>query len=442
MKTTKKIICFMIAVIITVAALPHISFAQSGLSIESTKVYDGMDKSYSQGYMPRIANDHAYIVLPLKGNVQGDTITVTPELDTEGPFEYGNYQFNVNKVNGVFLIKLNLPLKADRKNGLYPVTFNVSYEPKQAQSPDGEPIESGEMQQSFTVYVSITDGKKASSAAELFITGYKVSPKKVNGGDDFEVSLTIENIGGSTAKKIRLTYDGTEGETGKVIYPKNPLNTIRVDDLAAGKSTTVKFKMTASKDAMAGSQAFTVAVTYNSGEFSQQLTVDVAQPLDVSIDEIQMPQEVISGESIMIPISILNKGKAAIYDVTCKLDMDGCYGSSVYIGEVAAGTTGYAEMKVFIGTLSQGSLYGGTYGELHITYKDADGSEYDEKTELHTTIMESVADDDAVAANAEATPQVQPVSQWYVSVIVGVAVIAIAVAVIMVVSYQRKLRLK
>jgi len=438
----KKLICLLFAVTFVITVMPSLALAQSGLSIESAKVYDGMDNSYSQGYMPRVSNGKAYIVLPLVGDTQDDIITVTPQLDTDGPFVYGNYIFNVKKANGIYLVRLNLPLKENRKNGLYPITFNISYTPKQAQSRDGEQAEAMEMQQSFTVYVSITDGKKASSAAELFITGYKVSPKKVAGGDDFDVTVTIKNIGGSEAKKVRLVYDGAEGEQGKTIKPKNPLNTIRVSNISAGATKDVKFTMTASKDAIAGSQAFMVNITYSGGELSQQLTVDVTQPLDVSVDEIQMPQEVISGESVMIPISILNKGKAAIYDVTCKLEMDGCYGSSVYIGEVQAGTTGYAEMKVFIGTLSQGSLYGGTFGNLNITYKEADGSEYTDTTELRTTITEPVKEDDAVAANAEAAPQLQPVSQWYVSVIVGIAVIAIAVALIMIMSYQRKLRLK
>ena len=440
MKRIGKLLCLLTAIAIIATALPLMGRAQNGLSIESTKVYDGMDKRYSQGYMPKVANGKALIILPLTGDTQGDCITVTPQLDTEGPFVYGNYQFNVNKVNGVFLVKLNLPLKADRKNGLYPVIFDIKYD--MPTNPSDEIAEGVEMQQSFTVYVSITDGKKTSSAAELFITDYKTTPKRVAGGEDFEVSVTLRNIGGSTAKKIRLTYDGQEGEPGKALTPKNPLNTIRVDDLSPGKSTTVKFKMTASKDAIAGSQAFTVAVTYNGGEFTQLLTVDVTQPLDISVDEIQIPQELMSGESVMMPISILNKGKSAIYDVTCRLEMDGCYGSSVYIGEVQAGTTGYAEMKVFIGTLSQGSLYGSTYGELHITYKEADGSEYTDTTELRTTIIEPVIDGGDVTANAEAVPKVQPVSQWYVSVIVGVAVIAIAAAVIIIVSYERKLKLK
>ena len=440
MKIIKRFFCIMLTALFACAVLPHITLAQSGLSIENSKVYEGMDKSYSQGYMPRVANGTAYIVLPLVGDTQDDIITVTPQLDTDVPFVYGNYQFNVKKANGVYLVRLNLPLKAYRQNGLYPVTFNISYDMKRGQ--DGEQSEVIEMQQSFTVYVSITDGKKASSAAELFITGYKVSPKKVNGGDDFDVTVTIKNIGGSEAKKIRLVYDGTEGEFRKTIKPKTPLNTIRVSKIAAGATKELKFTMTASKDAIAGSQAFIVNISYNSGELSQVLTVDVTQPLDVSVDEIQMPQEVTSGESVILPISILNKGKAAIYDVTCKLEMDGCYGSSVYIGEVQAGTTGYAEMKVFVGTLSQGSLYGGTFGELHITYKEADGSEYTDTTELRTTITEPQTENDNQQYDDEERPALQPVSQWYVSVIVGIAVIAIAVAVIIVVSYQRKLRLK
>ena len=560
----KRFLCILLIFIIAVAFMPTVIFAQSGLSIESSKVYDGMDKSYSQGYMPRVKNGYAYIVLPLVGETEGDVITVTPQLDTDGPFVYGNYIFNVKKASGVYLVKLNLPLKSDRQNGLYPVTFDISYFTKSVQLANGERTESTEAQQSFTVYVSITDGEEPSPAAELFITGYKiapttvksgddftvtltvkniggsvankvrlayegndegtispknalniiriddikageekivkfamkaskdtesgrqafivsitydggemsqrlyvevlqpnqpkpekekqpaelfitdykVSPKQVNGGDDFDVTVTIKNIGGSAAEKIRLTYDGAEGESGKVITPKTALNIIRVANMKAGAEKKIKFTMTASKDAVAGKQSFSVAITYSGGELMQMLNVNVIQPLDVSVDEIQMPQEVMSGESVMIPISILNKGKSAIYDVTAKLDMDGCYGSSVYIGEVAAGTTGYAEMKVFIGTLSQGSLYGGTFGSLNITYKEADGSEYTDTTELRTTITEPQSDDENKTDTDEEQPVLQPVSQWYVSVIVGIAVIAIAVAVIIVVSYQRKLRIK
>ena len=560
----KKLICLLFAVMFVITVMPSLALAQSGLSIESSGIYDGMDKSYSQGYMPRVKNGYAYIVLPLVGDTEGDVITVTPQLDTDGPFVYGNYIFNVKKANGVYLIKLNLPLRADRQNGLYPVIFDIGYFAKAVQLANGEKTESTEAEQSFTVYVSITDGKEPSPAAELFITGYKVapatvksgedftvdltikniggsvakkvrlsyegndegtispknalniiriddikageekivkfamkaskdtesgrqafivsitydggemsqrlyvevlqpnqpkpekekqpaelfitdykvSPKQVNGGDDFDVTVTIKNIGGSAAEKIRLTYDGAEGESGKVITPKTALNTKRVASIKAGAERKVKFTMTASKDAVAGKQSFSVAITYSGGELMQMLNVNVIQPLDVSVDEIQMPQEVMSGESVMIPISILNKGKAAIYDVTAKLDMDGCYGSSVYIGEVAAGTTGYAEMKVFIGTLSQGSLYGGTFGSLNITYKEADGSEYTDTTELRTTITEPQSEDENKADTDEEQPKLQPVSQWYVSVIVGIAVIAIAVAVIMIMSYQRKLRLK
>ena len=125
MKRIGKLLCLLTAIAIIAAAVPLMGRAQNGLSIETTKVYDGMDKSYSQGYMLKVANGKALIILPLTGDTQGDCITVTPQLDTEGPFVYGNYQFNVNKVNGVFLVKLNLPLKADRKNGLYPVIFDI-----------------------------------------------------------------------------------------------------------------------------------------------------------------------------------------------------------------------------------------------------------------------------------------------------------------------------
>ena len=67
------------------------------LSIDTATVYEGMQTSYGQGYLPTVAEGKATILLPLLGNTLGQRIRVTPELTAGGPYVLGNYQFDLNK---------------------------------------------------------------------------------------------------------------------------------------------------------------------------------------------------------------------------------------------------------------------------------------------------------------------------------------------------------
>ncbi len=53
------------------------SGGMSGFSIDNQNIYEGMENSYSRGYVPKIGNDNAVLVLPLqaKHKVSGNQIT-------------------------------------------------------------------------------------------------------------------------------------------------------------------------------------------------------------------------------------------------------------------------------------------------------------------------------------------------------------------------------
>lgn len=133
--------------VFTVTALA----AENALQIDTDNIYEGMTRSYAQGYVPTVSGGYAHFVLPLKSNdalIMSITITPVIGTDEKSPFVYGNYEFPVSPdANGVFLVKLSLPLKAGRINGTYPVTFRASY------------VQSGTtVTQDFPIYVSIADG--------------------------------------------------------------------------------------------------------------------------------------------------------------------------------------------------------------------------------------------------------------------------------------------
>ena len=62
------------------------------LIIDSWSLYDGMDKTYGAGYVPRVVNGCCYIIFPLIGETYDGKVTVTADLGAtaDSPFVFGN----------------------------------------------------------------------------------------------------------------------------------------------------------------------------------------------------------------------------------------------------------------------------------------------------------------------------------------------------------------
>ena len=145
--------------------LALLGFAYAALAAEGSALYihtryDIKGQTYGSGYVPMVSNNAAHIVLPLTTGQTGlSPLRVTPVFDAgaDSPFSYGNYEFNVSwdPDKEIFPVTLDLPLKADRKNGVYPVEFRCAY------------TDAGEnaYTQSFTVQVTISDGQDPNWAA-------------------------------------------------------------------------------------------------------------------------------------------------------------------------------------------------------------------------------------------------------------------------------------
>ena len=137
----KRVITIFIAVIMLILSIPVAYAAGGKLVIDNQNVYKGMNTSYSKGYKPTVKDGKATIILPLiyeGGNkIIGDRITVTPDLGNpaDSPFSYSNYQMNVSLSNNTindgkskvssYLVRLEIPLSANRANGTYPVVINT-----------------------------------------------------------------------------------------------------------------------------------------------------------------------------------------------------------------------------------------------------------------------------------------------------------------------------
>ena len=420
------------------------------LIIDSRNLYEGMDRTYAQGYVPRIVNGRADIILPLLGETYDGKVTVTADLGAtaDSPFIFGNYSQTAGGW-GRYVFALEIPLVSERINGSYPVTLKADYLDVLGQ----------QKQQSFTVYVTVTDGKNPPDPndvpkqevekPELFISECTVDPGTVGGEEEFSVSVTIDNIGSIRARSVRLSY----GSEAAGIIPAETNSAMHLENISSGKSEAVSFNLRTTKDVLAGEQPFYITLDYvdlYGGVYTNTRTflVHVTQPAEMSYDSVSLPREVTAGETISLPANVFNIGKSTLRNVTVNLSGAGLYPtSSVFLGDIQPGQAGYGEMKVFVGMLSMTEGYTESYGRTSavytISYTDDAGEAHTVEQQLSTEIKQPVIAGEKTEAERKAEEeQKRAMSQWWVSALVAFAIISIVVALIVVGKFTRMMKMK
>ena len=420
------------------------------LIIDSWNLYDGMDKTYGAGYVPRVVNGCCYIIFPLIGETYDGKVTVTADLGAtaDSPFVFGNYSQTAAGW-GRYVFMFEIPLVKGRIHGSYPVTLKADYLDVLGQ----------QKQQSFTLYVTISDGKNPPDPndvpkqevekPELFISNCIITPDTVNGEEIFTAEVTIDNIGTIRARSVRLSY----GSEAAGIIPADTNNAMHLENIASGESATVSFALRTTGDVLAGEQPFYVTLDYvdlYGGVYTNTRTflVHVTQPAKMSCDPVSLPKEITAGETISLPANVFNIGKSPLRNVTVNLTGAGLFPtSSVFLGDIQPGQAGYGEMKVFVGMLSMTEGYTESYGKTSavytVTYTDDAGEAHTAEQQLSTEIKQPILDGEKTDAEKQAEEeQKRAMSQWWISALAAFAVIAIIVAVIVVSKFTRMMKVR
>lgn len=446
------------------------------LRLDDQNVYPGMEKAYQDGYVPAVEENTAAVILPLVAR-EGSTIqsvTAVPDLGdgSQSPFVFRNYQKTfgktVEQINGteqqkeVFLIRFDLELVEERKNGAYPVNIKISYDT------DAET----EMQQDFTVYVQITDEKvtpsptatpKPTSTAgpepsaspeptpeetpvpsaetpeteqpdmqgteEVITDGAALSLGGADGGGAVSVAGTGEEKPSPEPKVIITKCTGVPehiyaGETveftavlkntnkkkpvqnmtvaitceAEGIRLKSDSNTFYFDYLGTEKTLEVPLKFQIDEKTAAGKYTVLFALSYDNPDAepltsSGQIDLKVEQKNEVEMEVGEIAEEVNAGDSMQIPIQVMNLGRGMVYNVRCSVEVPGLRADkSLFLGNIDGGTAASGEFGVFAGIVNEDAeeadqRYGRTSGRIVLTYEDEDGEETQEFQDMAITIQ-------------------------------------------------------
>lgn len=413
------------------------------LIIDNTNIYDDMEKSYSEGYVPVTEAGILKLVLPLKatGDIKDNTITTGLYLGDgdSTPFIYKNYQKNVslmeNDVNNgaakvsSYLVTYMLDLKEDRINGNYPIIVRISFL-------DGKGVKK---EQEFTIYAVITDGinpNEEKSTEEIVTEEIKEEPpsfvpkvlvketkcdkERLLAGEDVSIDIVLENTSKEKAVK-NMTVNVSSEE--KNISLESASESTYIERIGAGESFTVNYKYHINPATPQGEYILDVTMDYADSEGAAynsngKAIIKVFQEEKLSFDKLDIGNEVELGDTVMASFQVMNLGKATVYNVRAIIEADGLTPKgTVFFGNIEAGDSIQESTTIEITGLSGTSSYGETNGMITYYYEDGMGNEYTYTEDFATVIK-------APAVYNKPVEKKDDTSQWWVIMAVIVTVIS------------------
>ena len=411
----------------------------TALTIDTENIYDGMDKAYEDGYVPKVENGFMYIVLPMlsNGNIYQNRIKVSLGLGSgaSSPFVMANYEKtfemetvtpkNSNEEKELFLIEFTVKLSSERINGVYPVAVNIS-----GYDDSGTPIDC-----SYTIYVTITDGKSnqvtqpapevATAEPVVYISNSVVQPDKVMAGEEFTLTVTLKNS--LTTKSVKNML--VKIDTGNLhINLLENTNVFQVDKIPAGGETELTFRLGSDASIPAGKYNLNFTFNYDSSKTlnlssSGSTIVEIHQPANMELVMPRFSQSVTVGETIPLSLQVMNMGRDPMYNVRCTVSGFGFAPSNTgYIGTMDAGSSATTEVELYIIALNasqgneNGSQYGNTVGTVTLIYEDETGQEYQQETQFETTVNRPVVEVPQTASGEDAEEKAE--GQWWISVLI------------------------
>lgn len=413
------------------------------ISIDNQNVYEGMDMSFSEGYIPRVTGGYAVVVLPLlcEGTLAGNQLCASVDLGNSAtiPFVCKNYEKTVSCTSAsIYLVSFSLELKHDRTNGNYPVSVSVT-----ATDSAGNGI-----RETFTVYVVITDGKEpqidhATEEESVLIPKVLVrsymctslsdekETEKITAGDRFRVNVSLVNTGQSVSLE-NLSVSAASPEGFGLLSVSDTQFVGHVD---AGATFEVAFEYSTNGDIPAGQYGVTLAYDYafgkgQSSSGSGTAMVTVTQPLQMELAVIQMPDKAVISDTISVGVQAINLSRAKAYNVRAVVEADGFSPmGTIFLGDVDGGMSIDGTGQVAVTGLTRGNFsYGQTKGTVTFYYEDSDGNELTEIKNF-TAEIES-------PFSQNPKPEEDAPGQWWI--IMAVIAGGIAVGGILIVIQKRK----
>ena len=379
----RKIICTILAVLVLAAPV-------LAAEVDRETTIGGMGKSWYQGYEPAVKNNTMTIYLPIRTELEGP---ITVSIALADPHVYlltsQPRAVTVQKIDGIYPVKLTLSLQKDRRNGDYPAIIT---------------LKSGEQAETIPYTIRIRDGRESHEDFSPVISD-------VNGnldvGTEGSLMLTITNPT-STLSMVDGILTVTD-PTGEVVMTGS--NRFPVPEVLPGEAVTLSVPVTVLGDAAIRVHTLNLKLHYRVCDtekaWEESFTVPVTQAIRLEHGEPQLPPS-IAGELANLSLPLMNLGKGELSNIVVKLETTAANTQSILVGSLAPGETKQAQLTFtpFVDSVGSHS------GMVTISCEDAYGNTFEE------SMVVSLPVDKPLPEPTEEAPEKETISPGTVLLIV------------------------
>ena len=355
----RKLICILLAVLIFAAPI-------MAAEVDQFTAVSGMGKSWYQGYVPTVKNNTMTIYLPIKIELEGP-VTVSIALTDPNVYLLASQPkaVTVSEKDGIYPVKLTLPLQKDRRNGDYPSIIT---------------IKSGDQTETLPYIIRIRDGRVSHEDLSPIISDVTGN---LDVGTEGSLALTITNPTSTLSMMAGiLTITDQSGEvlmTGSDRFP--------IPEVLPGEAISVSVPMTVPGNAAIRVHTLNIKLSYQvcgtEKTWEEVFTVPVTQAIRLEHGDVQLPHA-IAGELGNLTLPLMNLGKGELCNILVKLETPAANIQSVLVGSIAPGETKQAQLTFTpfpdsVGTHS---------GTLSISCEDSYGNSFEETMEVSLTVDE------------------------------------------------------
>ena len=369
----RKTICIILTMLL-VLSMGVTAFAAE-FEIDQHAEIDGMSRSWYQGYSPSISYHKMTICLPIRAESYVGDITVSLALDDPNVFALSGQpkEVTVSPKDGIYPVKLVLPLEQYRRNGDYPATITIK----------GNDGNGKEIVETLGYVIRIRDGYGSHETMEPVISDVVGS---LDVGKDGSLSLTITNP--TTTQSIMDGEITVTDSTGDILMAGS--NRYLIPEILPGESEVVTIPMTVKGNASISQHTLEVKLSYSclgkSAEWKESFTVPVTQAIRLEQGGVQLPTA-IAGELGNMTLPLMNMGKGELRNVLVKLEADGVLDAqSVLVGTMAAGETKQAKLT-YTPFLNSVGTYSGT---VTVSCEDAYGNTFSQTLDVTLIVDEPI----------------------------------------------------
>ena len=360
MKTKYKIAALLTALLLIPIFTVHAEESPA-FTIDQRRVLQGMNRSWLQGYEPKISRNVLSLVLPILSDQAEGTIQTELLMPDEAisPFKPQAMSVETKRSeSGLYAVRLNLELYPDRENGDYACTIRVT----------GKTRQSSALQTDFPYILRIRDGAPNAEVKHIEISGVQ---SDFTVGEDGFICATFHNPCRTVPyEQIVLRVSDPSGE----IIPQSA-DVLYLPDLGPGESAEVTFPMTVLKKAAVSPHSLKFDLSWMAlGQpitQSESFTRLVMQKAQLEPGDIQAESIVTAGEKWTAALPLMNPGNAEIHSVMASLSLPGLVEKqAVLVGNITPGETKEAQFAVIPGK----DVSGDFSGAVAVTGTDGNGN--------------------------------------------------------------------